>query len=73
MRRACFQCGNRWGECTCTIRPRYGFEFEGYTITDPTVSVCGRYYVDPRTYYGAAYEQAQQWLETEASKAVPRK
>lgn len=31
-----------------------GFDFGGkdFWITDPGVSVCGRFYVDPLTYYG---------------------
>jgi len=29
-----------------------GFEFEGMWITDPTMSPCGRFEVDPKEYYG---------------------
>ena len=32
-----------------------GFLFTGFWITDPTVSECGRFQVDPVTYYGKAY------------------
>ena len=28
------------------------FESDGVTITDPTMSECGRFEVDPITYYG---------------------
>lgn len=29
-----------------------GFEWNGIWITDPTMSECGRFEVDPITYYG---------------------
>ena len=35
----------------------YGFEWDGIWITDPTVSECGRFEVDPITYYGLTQEQ----------------
>lgn len=33
-----------------------GFEFEGIWITDPTLSPCGRFEVDPKEYYGIDVE-----------------
>ena len=35
----------------------YGFEWDGIWITDPTVSECGRFEVDPITYNGLTQEQ----------------
>ena len=37
-----------------------GFEYEGIWITDPTVSECGRFEVDPITYYGLTQEQVEE-------------
>ena len=34
------------------------FEFKDFSITDPTISECGRFDVDPVTYYGLTAEQA---------------
>lgn len=31
---------------------RIGFEWNGVWIVDPTLSECGRFEVDPATYYG---------------------
>ena len=31
------------------------FEFNGFDITDPTISECGRFSVVPAEYYGIAY------------------
>ena len=39
-----------------------GFEYEGIWITDPTVSECGRFEVDPITYYGLTQEQVEELL-----------
>ena len=33
-----------------------GFEWEGIWITDPTMSECGRFEVNPIEYYGEQYE-----------------
>jgi hypothetical protein len=33
-----------------------GFDFNGIWITDPTRSECGRFKVNPKTYYGIDYE-----------------
>ena len=53
----CFTAGHVWGECTCqtSVPEDEGFEFEGTNITDPCVSECGRFFVDPEIYYGEAY------------------
>ena len=63
----CFFCANAWGRCTCDF-PRCftddgepgeeqppGFEWKGFWITQPNVSVCTRFFVDPFEYYGDAY------------------
>jgi len=34
------------------------FEFEGVEITEPTMSECGRFRVNPYDYYGEAFKQA---------------
>ena len=34
-----------------------GFEWEGIWITDPTMSECGRFEVNPIEYYGEQYER----------------
>ena len=39
-----------------------GFEYEGIWITDPMVSECGRFEVDPITYYGLTQEQVEELL-----------
>ncbi len=35
--------------------PKSSFEFNGFDITDPTLSECGRFSVVPVEYYGIAY------------------
>ena len=39
-----------------------GFLYEGIWITDPTLSECGRFEVDPITYYGLTQEQVAELL-----------
>ena len=53
----CFLKGHKWGECTCNteVSLEDGFEFEGHTIVDPTISECGCFFVDPIVYYGKAF------------------
>ena len=34
---------------------KYGFEFEGVWITDPTMDETGRFEVNPEEYYGIDY------------------
>ena len=59
----CYFCGNRWGWCACPPLPDDedpivpGFSWEGFWVTDPTCSPCGRFFVDPTVYYGEAYTQ----------------
>ena len=40
----------------------YGFEWDGIWITDPTVSECGRFKVDPITYYGLTEEEVEELI-----------
>ena len=35
-----------------TQEEEQGFEYEGIWITDPYLSECGRFEVDPKEYYG---------------------
>ena len=51
----CYFCGNKWGKCICEWDKESGFEWEGFFITEPNVSECGRTFVDPVKYYGQAY------------------
>lgn len=62
MRKTCYFCNAKWGRCTCKFdeHPDAGFLFHGTAITDPCVSECGRFYVDPIEHYGAAYVA---WLD----------
>lgn len=57
MRNTCYSCDNVWGQCTCEIDGEECFEFNGTVITDPTVSECGRFFVDPVVYYGLPFLQ----------------
>jgi len=36
-----------------------GFEFEGIWITNPYLSECGRFEVDPKEYYGIEIEEIE--------------
>ena len=49
----CFFCSAEWGRCRC----RFGISFkhEGVDITEPNVSPCGRFFVDPQEFYGEAF------------------
>lgn len=65
----CYFCHGEWGKCACNFPSVTsddgtvvddaatvpGFEWGGCYITAPNVSVCGRFYVEPNIYYGAAY------------------
>jgi hypothetical protein len=57
-RETCYKCQNHWGKCSC---PEAGeealFEHGGVAIVDPSVSHCGRFFVDPEVYYGEAYKE----------------
>lgn len=64
----CYFCGGAWGACTCAfpsvlddegrlvdVPDEEGFDWCGMFVTEPNVSDCGRWFVNPVTYYGAAY------------------
>lgn len=55
----CYFCGEEYDTCECEPH-QSGFEFEGYIIHEPNVSVCGDRLVDPTVYYGRAYLE---WAE----------
>jgi len=69
IRDTCFHCKAAWGKCTCrfptvvnddgtTVEDASavpGFDWKDFYITEPNVSVCGRFFVDPFVYYGDAY------------------
>ncbi len=59
-RATCVFCENVYGACHCHFPESGdpdadGFEWSGHWIVEPNVSACGRYFVDPVAYYGAAY------------------
>jgi hypothetical protein len=54
-RDTCVFCGARWGKCSCKFDPHGGFLWRGSMITEPCVSECGRFFVDPEAYYGATF------------------
>lgn len=63
-RKTCYFCGAVWGQCRCTGPVAAAFAFECYWVTDPSISVCGRFFVDPIACYGNAFVQARrQWQE----------
>lgn len=64
---ACYFCHNKWGKCTCEFEGE--FEWECFLITEPNVSECTRFIVDPNKYYGEAFKQA--WAKGEI-KLKPR-
>jgi hypothetical protein len=51
----CCQCSEEYDYCECEPHET-GFEFEGFMIHEPNVSVCGDRLVDPEVYYGEAYK-----------------
>jgi hypothetical protein len=57
LRNTCFIANHAWGECTCKneVVEGQGFVFEGTDIVDPTISTCGRFFVEPEIYYGETY------------------
>lgn len=63
-RSTCYTAGHNWGKCTCKteVELEQGFEFEGHTIVDPSVSECGTYFVEPSVYYAEAYKR---WRDDE--------
>ena len=42
-----------------------GFDHDGFFITDPFTSECGRFEVDPIAFYGLTAEQAEQFRNDE--------
>ncbi len=52
----CHFCAQEWGNCHCKFDGE--FEFTGTAITDPCVSECGRFFVDPTIYYAPQYQEA---------------
>ena len=72
IRHNCAQCAGFWGECTCghvDSEGDLGFGYYEFFITNPWVSECGRFFVDPTVYYGLNYtkwvgtDNHRQWLE----------
>ena len=56
LRSTCHACGASWGDCGCApVSESQGFDAGGIWVTDPTVSECGRFFVEPAIYYGDAY------------------
>lgn len=55
--RCCF-CSRTWGRCTCDFRKLAPFDFGGLSVTDPNLSECKRYFVDPDVYYGKAWKES---------------
>jgi hypothetical protein len=63
FRETCFFCNNLYGACICTFDDaddpnsvdEIGFLADGYFITSPNVTECGRFFVDPIVYYGQPY------------------
>jgi hypothetical protein len=51
---ACWFCGHVWGECSCRfVGP--GFDIGDMIITEPHVSECGRFFVNPIAAYGEPF------------------
>jgi hypothetical protein len=56
IRETCYFCTQDWDHCTCKWPgDSIGFNTEDFFITDPNVSECGRFFVDPVKYYGTPY------------------
>jgi hypothetical protein len=65
LRSHCYFCEAVWGACSCKFpsgedagEDTPGFDFGDLFVTDPGISVCGRFYVDPTVYYGRQYAEA---------------
>ncbi len=80
IRDTCFFCKAVWGKCTCTFPSVMnedgslveegaskvpGFDWSSFYVTEPNVSVCGRFFVDPFVYYGEAYRA---WAASQEKK-----
>ena len=44
-------------------KAKKGFNYKGQFITNPFISPCGRFDVNPKKYYGLTEEQAKQYRE----------
>lgn len=83
-RETCYFCRAAWGACSCDFPdavneageavedlatlPGFDFPSAGVYVTAPNVSLCGRFYVDPTVYYGAAYEAVRERYEIGAER-----
>lgn len=56
IRTQCHFCRQLWGKCTCKWNGS-SFEHGGDIITEPNLSECGRFFVNPEVYYGDAYKR----------------
>src|SRR5512138_2730871 len=57
---ACYFCHGHRGLCKCAWAPSDssdGFDSGGTWITNPGISSCGRFFVDPNVTYGRAYRR----------------
>lgn len=71
-RETCYFCKNPWGGCRCDfpqddgsgVCHPDGFDWEGMWITQPNVSACTRFFVDPVIYYGQPYIDFRDRKET---------
>lgn len=62
----CFFCRAYWGSCSCGFPSSVarsatpscvdGFDYGRFFVTAPNVDESGRFYVDPRAYYGEPFE-----------------
>ena len=76
----CFFCNGAWGKCTCPPLPECddpkaeeGFSWGGLWISDPSLSSCTRFFVDPVAYYGEAYTNWKDRKAFERSRKPSRK
>lgn len=51
----CYFCHKGWGKCGCRWDDTPKFTSRGIVITEPNVSECGRFFVDPEACYGRSY------------------
>lgn len=55
FRGSCWFCHKQWEKCTCKWDEKDGFTYHDFFIYMPNVTECGRFFVDPVTYYGDAF------------------
>ena len=61
LRGTCFFCDQSWGKCSCiALAEDQAFDWEAFRITEPGVSTCGRFFVDPMKYYGLSSERCEE-------------